>query len=70
MIGFARATLIACSDTTDACRAYPIAWGPDKPMKVEYWCTNNNNGSSGGKGGGTLEDLEGDICRFCKRGVL
>ncbi len=38
---------LSCSDKTDACRAYPIAFGPDKPVKVELWCTNNHNGSSG-----------------------
>ena len=34
-----------CTSTKEACRAYPIAWGPDKPMTVEYWCNWNQNSS-------------------------
>ncbi len=59
-----------CKALTDACRAYPIAWGPDKPIKVEYWCTRNFNGTgkpAPSKTAGEVCDLESNDYQ-CKGG--
>ena len=35
-----------CGSAKEACRAFPIAFGPDKAMKVEFWCSWNQNSSA------------------------
>jgi hypothetical protein len=35
-----------CSDASQACRSYSVAFGPDKAITTEYWCTWNQNSSN------------------------
>ncbi len=62
----AKGSLADCSETKvclsakEACRAYPIAFGPDQAMKVEYWCywNQNSSGKQPSKKVGAKCDLE------------
>lgn len=48
-----------CASAKEACRAYPIAFGPDKPIKMEFWCSWNQNSS-----GAQPDKKDGEQCEL------